>query len=581
MATAVSQKDRKKTKVWRSFFEMLRKVKVPWGWLLLAILITLGYSTIMMLFPDYTQQVINGDVSSKTLVTLVSVILGSLLLNSASTAIKGITDAKVGFAMEQAAWKSISGLTLSDIEKENTKELISRVTTDTRSISQMLSMRIPYLLQYVYTIVASVMMANSYDGSLLITLVLLLVAQVILASIVGRVSFNLQNKAQKKLAEMTKIIAEIIANISVVKIFSSERKETERGDKAIKSYYRASLIAESVSNGLFRCSYLVNVLGMLIVIIQGGHLVTQGRIDIGQWIAYFMYYQMMTDSIKMFFFNWKEVYSCQGKLHRLAEIITTPEEDIESGEHLTPCKGDFTFDNVSFSYGSERKILNNVSFRIPAGKFVAIAGMNGAGKTTILSLLERFYCPDEGKITYAGKDVSTLNLADWRALFSYVPQDVRLMSGTIRENILYGVDRAVSEDELRAACKKARADRFIDKLPDGLETRVDEFGDNFSGGQRQQIAIARAILRDRECLLLDEFTSNLDPEAEAHVLDAIREISDDKTVIVVAHKISTIEKADSIILLDQGEVEAAGDNDRLIRESKVYRTMAATRFATV
>lgn len=563
---------------WTTFFLLFRKAKLPWGWLILTLAISFGYSYVYLMFPDYTEQVINGDVSGETIRTFVVVILGSMVLSAASTFIRGITSARMSRGMELSAWKAITELPVSRVEQENTKELISRVTSDTANISAMLSSHIPSLLQQIYLVVGTIAASSEYDQSMMVTLVVLLIAQLLTAIIAGRCTFKFSEKAQKKLAELTELIAEIMSNISLVKFFSSEDREAQRGKRAIHDYNHSAFWAQMIGNAFHYLTSLVNLAGALTVVILGGRLVSAGRIDIGSWIAYFMYYRMMGSSVRMIPYYWKEIKSCHGKLHHLSAIISAEKEDLISGASIAPCNGEFAFENVSFSYG-EKSVLRNVSFTIPSGKLTAIAGENGAGKTTALTLLERFYPPAAGRITYAGKDAAGLRLADWRALFSYVPQDVRLMNGTLRDNLTYGIDRKVSDQELEDACRRARADRFISKLPQGLDAPVEGFGDNFSGGQKQQIAIARAILLDRECLLLDEFTSNLDPESEERVLEALADLRQEKTIVVIAHRMSTIEMADRIVMLEQGTVKAIGDHGTLLQSCPLYQNMVQAQTA--
>lgn len=558
--------------VWSSFFKMLRKSMLPWGWLAMTLVLIFGYSYVYLMFPDYTEQVINGDVSVQTITTFIIVIAGSMALNAASSFLSGITNAKMTRSMETSAWRAISELPIAQTEAENTKELISRVTSDSTSVSMLLSSFVPSMLQEIYLTIGSLAAVGGYDSSMLWTLAVLLIAQLAVAFISGRCTFRFNNRAQKKMAEMTELVAEIMANLPLVKIFSAQDKESKRGEDAIKGYYRSSLSAQNVSNAFVYISQFLSLVGVLSVVIVGGYLTAQGRLDIGGWIAYFMYYQMMTSSARMLVYYWKEIKGCQGKLHRLSTVVSMEREDLESGEPVAPCRGNFAFENVSFAYG-ERTVLQNVSFTIPAGQLTAIAGENGAGKTTALGLLERFYLPNRGRITYAGKDASEMKLADWRNLFSYVPQDVRLMSGTLRENLSYGLDRTVTDQELAEACRKSRADRFLARLPQGLDTPVQEFGDNLSGGQKQQLAIARAILRDRECLLLDEFTSNLDPESEEYVLESLEELRKEKTVVVIAHKMSTVERAENIVMLGRGTVQAEGTHEILLKTCPLYQDM--------
>lgn len=558
--------------VWKPFLKMLWKARLPWLWVLITFALSVGGSALQLLFPDYTEQVIGGDLSRNTILIFVGVMVATAVVNIASSALQGVADAKINRQMRRSVWRILTALPVERLDESGAKELISRNTTDTNSVSMIFSSTLPGIVSTLYYVIGSLISVGDYAISMSVTMLVLVVAQLVLSAISGKVVYGLNNKAQTKLARLTEQVAEVMSNLPLVKIFTAENREKARGHKAIEGYQKAAFTAQTVSNAFYYTASLLNLIGTLVVIVYGGAMVQKGVIDIGAWVAYFMYYRYLSMDVQMVPYYWKELKGLQGTIHRLSAISTMEEEDVTAGQTLTPSEGDIALKNVSFGY-EDKPVLEDVSLTIPAGRLVALVGENGAGKTTLVNLLERFYRPQSGTITYDGTDASQISLESWRNLFGYVQQDVRLMGGTIRDNLTYGVDRNVTEAELQQVCQQVHLDEFLATLPEGLDTTVEDFGDNLSGGQRQKIAIARALLRNAECLLLDEYSSNLDRAAAAQVESCIAALRGQKTILVIAHKITTVQNADQIIVLADHKVQATGTHDELLETSPVYRDL--------
>src|SRR5699024_1689023 len=234
--------------------------------------------------------------------------------------------------------------------------------------------------------------------------------------------------------------------------------------------------------------------------------------------------------------------------------------------------------NVTFSY-DDRKVLKDINFVIPKGKVTAIVGPSGGGKTTLLSLIERFYEPDVGQLVLGNTPAEKIHLDDWRNELSYVSQGSPLLSGTIKENIIYGSTARISDEDVRLADQKANALEFIEKFPEGFDTEVEEMGSKLSSGQRQRIAIARAIIKDPKYLLLDEATSSLDAQTAHTIQDALDELMKNRTTIVVAHNLTTVQNSDQIVVIDQGEVSGIGTHEELLTSSELYKDLIEIQFA--
>jgi len=270
-----------------------------------------------------------------------------------------------------------------------------------------------------------------------------------------------------------------------------------------------------------------------------------------------------------------------GATERIHELLNTPQEQPSGNEGRAAserqAKPDFSqplvFDGVSFSYDADKRILSDIRLTIRPGQTVAFVGPSGAGKTTIFSLIERFYAPTEGRIRLGETDIADLSLPLWRQAIGYVSQDSPLMSGTIRDNICYGIDRRIDDRELKQAAELANAAEFIARLPAGYDTEVGERGVRLSGGQRQRIAIARALLRNPQLLLLDEATSSLDSESEALVQQALQNLKKDRTTLVIAHRLSTVFEADQIIVLERGRITGQGTHEELLNTHPLYQKL--------
>lgn len=562
----------KKPGIWKSFFHMLISAKLPWLWVIITFALSIGSSALQLLFPDYTEQIMGGDLAKNTILIFVAVMIGSMIVNILANALQNIASAKITRQMRRSVWEILTGLSIPEIEEKGSKELISRTTTDTASVGQIFASTLPGIVSTVYYVVGSVVKVGDYDSRLSVTMLLLIVLQLGVSFFAGRVVFRLNSQVQAKLAHLTEMISEVMSNLPLVKIFTAEERESSRGKQKIYDYYMSSFQAQNISNLFYYTASLVNLLGRLVVIVYGGMLVKEGAIDIGAWVAYFMYYHYLTYDIQMVPYYWKELKGIQGTVSRLSAVSELKPENLETGKSLVPEKQTISFEHVKFSYG-EKNVLEDVSFEVPYGSTVALVGKNGAGKTTLLNLLERFYQPESGKICYGGENAEDYSLASWRKLFGYVQQDVRLMGGTIRENLTYGMEREPSEEEIRAVCQKVKLDDFLSEAPQGLDTPVDDFGDNLSGGQRQKIAIARALLRDAECLLLDEYTSSLDGVSTEQAAQCIETLHGEKTVFVIAHNLSTVKNADRIIVLADGKIQASGTHEELEKTSSVYRNL--------
>jgi ABC-type multidrug transport system fused ATPase/permease subunit len=404
---------------------------------------------------------------------------------------------------------------------------------------------------------------------------------ILVAAVMGRKIRRISEEAQDRLAETNVIVEETLQGIAGVKAFANENYETERYRTGIGGVVAAALRGARFKGGFV--SFIVFALFSSIVLVlwYGVRLVGSGQLSIGQLTQFLLYTLYVGGAVGSFAMLYADLQKTVGATQRVRELLRETPEDGGSPEPIPRLSGDIAFENVSFSYPGrpDVPVLTGLSLTASAGQRVALVGPSGAGKSTIVSLLLRFYDPASGRITIDGKNASEFPLSQLRGQMAVVPQDVLLFGGSIGENIAYGKPGA-SQAEIEEAARRANAHDFIAAFPEGYQTKVGERGVKLSGGQRQRVAIARAILRDPAILLLDEATSALDSESERLVQEALDELMKGRTSVIVAHRLSTIRRADRIYVVKGGEVAEAGTHAELLaRPDGVYRTLSELQFA--
>lgn len=561
-----------KHEIWRPFLKLIVKVKLPYLWISLSVIAALSKTKLSLLFPQYTQKIMSGDISKTTVIIAAAVVLGQAMLTSVWQFIGRVASSKVSLSFRKFIWKQLVHLPVPFYDKNMPREMISRTTDDTTKLSDFFAFDIGNIISSLYQLVGTFVILFNYNWRLAAAEAIIIPLIYLIGIINGRISFKWNNRIQMSLAKLTEFLSETLLNIPLVKAFVKENVELKRGEECINKLYKTKFQYNCISSVLGLSIVLTNVLQTIIVIVLGIYLISKKIITIDVWVAFYMYAQGLLASLTVVMNTWKSLKTYQGAVRRITEIAAEPGEKYKSLLHYKKENSDICFEDVTFKY-SQKSILENLNFSIPNGKITAIVGPSGVGKTTIFNLIERFYEPDLGKIKIGNKLIKDYNLLEWRKTFGYVSQDSKLFSGTIRENIIYGIDRKVSEEEIIRAADAAFALGFITAFKNGFDTEVGEGGCKLSGGQRQRIAIARAILKKPEYLLLDEATSSLDAESEYMVGKALNDLTAGRTTIIIAHRLSTIEKADQIIILDNKKISGVGIHKSLLENNKVYRQL--------
>ncbi len=566
---------------WRSFISLVKKTNPPLGLFALALILSLLQTGASLLIPWFTKDLINqitGEgIAQGTIIILVVVFLVDLLASGFSIYIISFIGQRVVANLRKLIWQRLLILPIRFFDKNRSGEMISRITNDTTIIMNVISTQVISLLTNFVSIIGSVLILFYLDWQMTLLMVLSIPVIFLVVIPAGRQIRRISRKTQEQMASMTAFLSQMLSEIRLVKAYGMEKREQAQGEGNIEKLFQYGL-KEARVQAVLSPVMSITVMGMMVLIVGFGALrVANGTISAGELVAFILYlFQIVFPLGQMAQFI-TMVQKARGATERISNILHEKAEEYQKELPFSKHSSSIHFHEVRFAYDQD-EVLKGISFEIPAGKTTAIVGPSGSGKTTIFSLLERFYEPTGGSIIVDGRPLSDYHLSDWRRMIGYVSQENPILSGSIYENIAYGVDREVSLEEVIKAAKMANAHEFIQQLPQEYETEVGERGLRLSGGQRQRIAIARAFLRDPVYLLLDEATSNLDAESERAVQQGLDQLMKGRTTIVIAHRLSTVVDADQIIVLEQGQITGTGTHEELLESHTLYQTLVQEQF---
>jgi subfamily B ATP-binding cassette protein MsbA len=482
----------------------------------------------------------------------------------------------VGHDLRRTLYHHIQRLSLEEHDKTRTGDLITRVTSDIEVIQDFINSALLGMLVNVMTIIGmvSVMLVLNWRFTL-IALSVVPVLFLVVFTYTRRIK-KASRAVRKKEGELLSIVQEVLTSIRVVKAFAREDYEEKRFAKESLANVEAGLEARSIKSRLSPIVEVIVAAGTCLVLWYGARLALAGALSVGELIVFLAYlgkmYKPMRDLSKMT----DTVSKAMVGYERIQDVLKIESQvrDAKGARKAPKFTGRIEFDKVSFGYGPDKPIINDVSLKIEPGQVAAFVGPSGAGKTTIVSLIPRFYDPVSGRVVIEGQDVRTYQIKSLRDQMSFVLQDTLLFRTTIWENIAYGKPGA-SLAEIKRAAELANASEFIDEMPEGYDTMVGERGVTLSGGQRQRIAIARAVIRDTPILILDEPTSGLDAASELAVMEALQRLMKGRTSVVIAHHLGTIRQADVIFVINECALAEQGTHDELMARKGVYAELHA------
>lgn len=486
---------------------------------------------------------------------------------------------KTVYDMRQEISEKLTKLPLKYYDAHTHGEILSRVTNDIDNISNTLQQSIIQLITSAIIIIGVIVMMLSISPLLTLIVVITLPLSIFITKCVAKRSQTYFKSQQKVLGQINGHVEEMYTGHKIVKAFGYEEKSIEKFEKLNDELYNSGWKAQFISGIIMPLMRFVNNLGYVFVCIGGGILMIKNSIKLGDIQAFLQYSRNFSQPIVQTANIANIIQSTIASAERVFEILDEIEEipDNENNKVAKKLKGEVVFKNVKFGYKEDVTLIKNMNIDVKQGDTVAIVGPTGAGKTTLVNLLMRFYEINDGSITIDGLDIRDFKRGALRSIFGMVLQDTWLFNGTIRDNIAYGRQNA-TEEEIIAAAKAAHADFFIRTLPDGYDTVLNEEANNISQGQKQLLTIARAILADPAILILDEATSSVDTRTEIYIQKAMNTLMKGRTSFVIAHRLSTIKDADVILVMNDGDIIEKGTHEELLNQQGFYADLYNSQF---
>ncbi|MFA6475449.1 MAG: ABC transporter ATP-binding protein [Patescibacteria group bacterium] len=569
--------------------KLLRFLKPYWWQLLLLLGVVFLQVAANLSLPDYMAKIINDGIVAKNSDLIWStggVMLLVSLGGAAATVVVSFFAARIatGFAKDirQLVFEQVESYSLTEFNKFSTASLITRSTNDIQQIQMVLVMVLRLVLMAPLTAVWAIYKA--YQNAPSMTWIMILAVVILLSIIISLfiIAIPKFTRLQQLVDRLNLVTREILTGLRVIRAFNTESSEEKKFDEANVDVTKINLFVNRLTVFMFPMMMLIMNITMLSVVWVGAHLIDAGSLEIGQMLAFMQYAMQVIFSFLMISIIFILIPRASVSAKRVAAVLETPSTIIDpTAPLLFPEKrtGLVEFDHVTFSYpGADVPVLKDISFVAKSGETTAFIGSTGSGKSTLINLIPRFYDVTNGIIKIDGVDIRQVKLEDLYSGIGYVPQQGVLFSGTVNSNIKYGAPDATVE-AVKQAVKTAQATEFVEKLDGGYDAPIAQSGTNVSGGQKQRLSIARAIIRQPQIYIFDDSFSALDMKTDALLRQALRAETHDKTVLIVAQRISTIMQADKIIVLDEGNVVGQGTHQELMKTCAVYREIASSQLS--
>ena len=569
-----------------SFKEFLGLIKMTEpNYLLLGIgmIFLVISSSIQVYVPKLASSLVNNfqkGVDYSLLGKVVGLFIFSALVSALGGTILGIFGENVIQNMRKRLWNKLTILKVSYFDSVKAGEISSRVVNDTNQVKQLLAVTFPQTVASVITVIGTVYMMIKMDWHM--SLAMVIAVPVVILCMIPVMAFGskVSHIRQDAMSQFNGLATETLSEIRLVKTSNAESQAQVRAANEVDRLFnvgKKEAIFDASMQPIMMMVFMSMVFGLLA---YGMHRIAIGVMTIGTLMSFLMYLFNLIGAMPIIATLFSEVAKAAGSTRRVQELLSREPEDFESGQDIDLSEKTLSVKNVKFSYedAPEEPILTDISFTAQPNQVIAFAGPSGGGKSTIFSLIERFYEPTEGQIKFGDIDIKDIKLSDYRRQIGFVSQDSAIMVGTIRDNLTYGLEENFSDEQLWDVLELAYARKFVEEMPDKLNTEVGERGVKISGGQRQRIAIARAFLRNPKILMLDEATASLDSESEMKVQEALSNLMKGRTTLVIAHRLSTIVDADSIYFVEKGKVTGSGKHDELVSKHKTYAKYVSEQF---
>lgn len=514
----------------------------------------------------------------RLLLLILGLYVAAAILSWAAGQMARIVVQNTGWKLRQEIQAKIERLPLSYLDRHSRGDILSRVTNDVDNVTQTLQQTLTQLLASVFTIIGFIAMMLTMSWSLSLVALVVLPFGALLAGVLMKRAQPHFRKQWKATGEVSGLVEETITGHDVVSLFNLQERYEGQFKTENHSLRRASFKAQFISSLVNPIMAFVSNLSYVVVAVGGAVMVTAGTLTLGEVQAFIMYSRQFSQPVGQLASMANLLQSGLASAERVFEFLDAEEMAPDTGTQVPDGKGHVEFQNVWFGYEKDKPVIRDLSVNVEPGKMIAIIGPTGAGKTTLVNLLMRFYEVDEGAILLDGIDIRNINKDVLRRHIGMVLQDTWLFEGTIEENIAFGLRGATPEQVVKAA-RETSVDRLVRQLPDGYQTTVSDDGDTLSVGERQLLTIARAFIADPNMLILDEATSSVDTRTEVIVQDAMERLRDERTAFVIAHRLSTIKDADRILVMEHGDVVEQGTHQELIEQGGAYTRLYNAQFA--
>ena len=558
----------------KDFLRLILSVNPKKALFAIGLFLSLLTSGASLIVPQLTKGLIDTSKLAKIDKTMLIVLVLAFVAQLAFGAIGSFLLRYVGESavktLREKLWSHLLQMPVGYYDDHKSGESSSRLVNDTTVIKDLVATQFPNFITGAIQLVGSMIILFVMDWKMAAMMFLAVPIMALIMMPIGRIMSRLGRQLQAATADFNAEASEKLSEIRLIKASNGEKFEKTSGGSFINKIFRLG-IKDAKVEAMLQPIITTVMLGLFVGILGYGAVRVQaGTLTSGQLVAFLLYLfniMMPAASFAMFF---SQVQKAMGATERIEQILKTDLEPIETGKTVDVSGKTIKAENLSFHYVADRPILKKVSFEAKPNTVIAFAGPSGGGKSTIFALLERFYQPTEGTVKIGDEAIEQLSLTNWRSQSGYVSQDSAVFAGSIRDNLQYGLDRTLTEEELWHGLELAYADQFVREFPEQLETELGERGVKLSGGQKQRIAIARAFLRDPKILMLDEATASLDSQSEEKVQRALDQLMEGRTTLVIAHRLSTIVDADHIYFIEKGQVTGHGTHAELIASHPLY-----------
>mgnify|MGYP001160571166 CR=1 FL=1 len=558
--------------IWKRFFHMCAVAQLPYLFILIYIGLSVAQSNISVKIPQIDGNFFGGNASVKSVSMFLGFEILSMVMTAFITFVNHVLRGKMNRNLRNALWGKILKLKPRYFDKVSSNTLISRITVDSDSMNEFIMDVILELGVQVYTLLLTIKAMSKISIKAGLMLLAFLPLSVLFAFVMGRLDLKFETKLKFKMSDLTNYLSELVSCLPLLQAYNKQGYESRRGHKIINDFYTANRSISIIDLIRQIAGAAVAIGPEIIIIMMGVKMLNANQVNAAGWYTFYMYAGTFIGFCNTLGTLWQTNKATQGKLYKVSDILYEDEERIDEYVSEIVESGDIIFDKVSFGY-EEDIVLDRVSFTIPKNKNTMIVGYSGSGKSTVLKLLERMYDPKDGRILMGGENINNYAIKDWRSRVTLVSQNTPLMTGSIRENILYGIKRPVTDEEIMEAAKLANVYEYINNNPEGLDYQVGQFGCRLSGGQRQKLSITRAILTNSEYMFFDEPTASLDITSTNEIANTIIKLRGKRTIVVVTHDSSLIKAADHIIVIDKDHSSNEGNAEELKLTSEFYNDL--------